>query len=264
MHSYATLGLLALAGSAIAAPRPHYGGGHGHGGAYGGGNPHVVWETAVVTVIVGPDGQPIGGAAPTPAPEPSQGYQPAPVQPTSAVVVESPPPASYQVPEQPSPTPAPEQPSPYQPAPEPSTPAPSPTPSPEPSNPPSSGGGYLDIANKWRQKMNLPAFTQDDTLQNNALKTCDDGQGEMKHELNPGTFGQVLAPGSIDEFEYVFVGGWLCEMPGLPGLDGICDDAKFKDGWVHNGETGHAEILSGTYTKIGCANAKGIWGCDVA
>ncbi|KAF9732297.1 hypothetical protein PMIN06_011450 [Paraphaeosphaeria minitans] len=233
MHAYATLGMLALAGSAMAAPKPRYGGYGGHGG-----NPHVVWETAVVTVIVGPDGQPIDAAAPTPAPEPLQGYVPAPAEPSSAVV-KPPPPQSYQVPEQPSPTP-----------------------SPEPSNPPSSGGGYIDIANQWRAKLGLPAYEQDDTLQNNALKTCDDGNGEMVHELNPGTFGQTLAPGQPDEFERVFVGGWLCERPDLPGLDGICN--TMSQGWAYNGQTGHADIITGDYKKIGCANAKGIWGCDYA
>lgn len=242
MHAYATIGMLALAGSVMAAPKPHY----------GGGNRHVVWETAIVTVIVGPDGQPIE-AAPTPAPEPSQAYQPAPAEPTT-VVVESPPPQSYQVPEQPSPTPTPE----------PSTPAPSPSPSPAPapSSAPSTGGGYIDIANQWRVKLGLPAFEQDATLQANALKTCDDGNGEMVHELNPGTFGQTLAPGQPDEFEKVFVGGWLCERPDLPGLDGICD--TMSSGWAYNGQTGHADIITGDYTKIGCANAKGIWGCDYA
>ncbi|KAK7180409.1 uncharacterized protein CC84DRAFT_1167986 [Paraphaeosphaeria sporulosa] len=242
MHAYATLGMLALAGSAMAAPKPHFG---GHGG-----NPHIVWETAVVTVIVGPDGQPIDAAAPTPAPEPSQGYVPAPAEPTT-VVVESPP-QSYQVPEQPSPTPSPE---PY-------TPAPSPSPTPEPSNPPSSGGGYIDIANQWRAKLGLPAYEQDETLQNNALKTCNDGNGEMVHELNPGTFGQTLAPGQPDEFEHVFVGAWLCERPDLPGLNGICD--TMSQGWAYGGQTGHADIITGDYKKIGCANAKGIWGCDYA
>ncbi|KAL1602326.1 hypothetical protein SLS60_005741 [Paraconiothyrium brasiliense] len=253
MHAYATLGMLALAGSAMAAPRPHWGGNHG--------KPHVVYETAVVTVIVGPDGQPIGGAAPTPAPEPTQGYDTAPAQPTSSAVIEVPSPSPS--PEQPSPPPQSyEQPAPT-PSAEPSTPAAEPTPTPSPSSPPSSGGGYIDTVNTWRGKLGLPTLTQDETLQNNALKTCDDGNGEMKHELNPGTFGQVLAPGQPDEFEKVFVGGWLCEKPDMPGMDGIC--ATMSDGWAYNGQTGHADILSSTdYTKIGCSNAKGIWGCDVA
>jgi hypothetical protein len=46
----------------------------------------------------------------------------------------------------------------------------------------------------------------------------------MTHKLNPGTYSQVLAPGkhTMESFLSVFVGGWLCEMPTLPGLDGVC------------------------------------------
>ena len=243
MHAYTALGMLALAGAAMA-------------------NPVVVYETAVVTVIVGPDGQPINNAAaaPTPAPEPQQGYH-----------HWSPP--QYQAPEPtPSPSPEPVQPSPepayqpapssqpqYQPAP---TPQPSPEPSPSPAPAPSTDSGYMGIVNTWRAKLGLPDFEHDSTLEANALKTCDDGNGEMKHELNPGSFGQVLAPGQPDEFEHVYVGGWLCERPNEPGMDGVCGEQS--KGWMYDG-TGHADILMNKdYKKIGCSNAKGIWGCDVA
>jgi hypothetical protein len=87
----------------------------------------------------------------------------------------------------------------------------------------------------------------------------------MVHKLNPGTFGQVLAPAPAtdDGFTKAFVGGWLCEMPNLPGLDGVC--AKMSEGWSYEGQTGHAEILtSSNYSKIGCANHAGIWCCDLA
>ncbi|KAF2443291.1 hypothetical protein P171DRAFT_331056, partial [Karstenula rhodostoma CBS 690.94] len=110
--------------------------------------------------------------------------------------------------------------------------------------------------------LGLPAYKLDETLQKNALKTCDDGNGEMEHELNPGTFGQTLAPGQPDEFERVFVGGWLCEKSSLAGLEGVCD--TMSPGWNYRGQTGHADIITGDYTKIGCANANGIWGCDYA
>ncbi|KAF1966890.1 hypothetical protein BU23DRAFT_375491, partial [Bimuria novae-zelandiae CBS 107.79] len=134
---------------------------------------------------------------------------------------------------------------------------------PQSETPPSSDSGYMGVVNTWRQKLGLPDLAQDATLEANALKTCNDGNGEMKHELNPGTFGQVLAPGQPDEFERVFVGGWLCEKPDMPGMNGVC--AEFSAGWAYDGQTGHAEILTNTgYKKIGCANAKGIWGCDVA
>ena len=82
-------------------------------------------------------------------------------------------------------------------------------------------------------------------------------------ELNPGSMAQVLAPGDASNFENVFVGGWLCEVPSLPGLNGIC--SSMSAGWDYEGQTGHADILSSTsYTKIGCALFDGIWGCDLA
>ena len=80
----------------------------------------------------------------------------------------------------------------------------------------------MDVVAKWRSKLGLKALEYSSDLESNALKTVTDGAGVMKHELNPGTLGQVLAPGQPDKFEYVFVGGWLCEIPTLPGLDGVC------------------------------------------
>ena len=124
--------------------------------------------------------------------------------------------------------------------------------------------GYMAVVDKWRQQLGLTKLTFDSKLEANALKTVKDGNGQMKHELNPGTFAQVLAPGgtSDSDFENCFVGGWLCERPDLPGLNGICDTAG--KGWIHT-STGHADILtSPSYSKIGCANAVGIWGCDLA
>merc|ERR1712029_898799 len=98
---------------------------------------------------------------------------------------------------------------------------------------------------------------------NNALKTVQNSDGSMVHELNPGTMAQVLAPGTSSDFENVFVGGWLCEIPTLPGLDGVC--STMSAGWSYNGETGHAKILTATsYSKIGCALYAGIWACDLA
>lgn len=127
----------------------------------------------------------------------------------------------------------------------------------------SSNSGYMGTVDTWRSKMGLSQLSQDSTLEGNALKTAQDGNGQMVHELNPGSMAQVLAPGSADEFEKVFVGGWLCELPNTPGLDGIC--SSMSAGWSYEGQTGHAEILtSGSYSKIGCANAGGIWSCDLA
>jgi len=130
-----------------------------------------------------------------------------------------------------------------------------------------SGGqdGYLDVVSKWRAAGGLPALAQDSTLEANALKTSTDSTNGLEHELNPGTFAQVLAPGDASNFESVYVGGWLCEVPSLPGLNGIC--ATEAQGWDHSdGETGHADILTSTsYTKIGCAlSGTGVWACDLA
>lgn len=131
-------------------------------------------------------------------------------------------------------------------------------------SPVSSGDGtYMGVVSQWRSKMGMSALTEDSTLAGNALKTAADGNGQMVHQLNSGSMAQVLAPGDSSDFEKVFVGGWLCERPGLPGLDGICD--SMSQGWAYGGETGHADILSSTsYSKIGCGNAGGIWACDLA
>lgn len=127
----------------------------------------------------------------------------------------------------------------------------------------SSSGGYMGVVNEWRGKMGLSQLTESSKLQANALKTVQDGNGQMVHELNPGSMAQVLAPGDASDFENVFVGGWLCEIPSLPGLDGIC--SSMSQGWAYGGETGHADILKSTsYSQIGCALAAGIWGCDLA
>ncbi|OAP63839.1 hypothetical protein AYL99_03066 [Fonsecaea erecta] len=150
----------------------------------------------------------------------------------------------------------------------PQAPASSPA-TPASSAPPASGSSlydYMDVVSKWRAAGGLPALTQNSQLEANAMKTSTDSVGGLIHELNPGTMAQVLAPGTPDNFESVYVGGWLCEIPTLPGLNGIC--ATEAQGWDHsNGETGHAEILTSTsYSKIGCALAlsTGVWACDLA
>ncbi|RMZ88254.1 hypothetical protein DV736_g4517, partial [Chaetothyriales sp. CBS 134916] len=130
--------------------------------------------------------------------------------------------------------------------------------------PSATGSSYLDIANQWRSAGGLPDFTESSLLQGNALKTAQNSGGQLIHELNPGSLAQVLAPGNADNFESVYVGGWLCEIPSLPGLDGVCTTEA--QGWDHsNGDTGHADILTSTsYSQIGCALAEGIWACDLS
>jgi len=145
--------------------------------------------------------------------------------------------------------------------------APSPTATSAPSSGGASGGvgDYMSVVSKWRAAGGLPGLTQDSTLEGNAMKTSTDSTNGLQHELNPGTFAQVLAPGDTSNFESVYVGGWLCEISSLPGLDGIC--STMAQGWDHSdGETGHAEILTSTkYSKIGCAiSGTGVWACDLA
>jgi len=109
--------------------------------------------------------------------------------------------------------------------------------------------------------LKLPALHYDAKLADNALRTVKESNGQMVHKLFPGSFGQVLAPADKDAFESAFVGGWLCEKPDLPGLNGIC---KKYPGWTHV-STGHVDILtSKSYSKIGCGWNAGIWGCDLA
>jgi hypothetical protein len=125
-------------------------------------------------------------------------------------------------------------------------------------------GDYMSVVSTWRSNMGLPALSEDNTLQSNSLNAAESSGGQLKHKLNPGSMAQVMAPGNSGNFESVFVGGWLCEMPQLPGLgSSVCNSAS--QGWNHAGQTGHAEILSSTkYTKIGCGLAEGIWACDLA
>ncbi|KAF2688874.1 hypothetical protein K458DRAFT_414571 [Lentithecium fluviatile CBS 122367] len=226
MHAVTALSLLALAGSTIAAP-------------YGHGKPHVVYTTEIYTVIV------TGGAPPAT-------YQPAP-EPTTEVVYTTKAPKPTTVKAKPTTTAVPSQPA-YTQEPE----KPSTTAAPAPS-----ATGYMATVNEWRAKLGLKDLAHDDTLESNAEDTCRSGNGQMVHKLNPGTMGQVLAPGQSNEFERVFVGGWLCEKPDMAGMDGVC--ASMSSGWNYMGQTGHADILtSGSYSKIGCACVQGIWGCDLA
>ncbi|EAT90980.1 hypothetical protein HBI56_020600 [Parastagonospora nodorum] len=262
----AAFAIAALAGAAIAAPS--YGG-------YGKQeepkkNVVVVVETVIETCYV-TEGYPIPSA--TPAPEPV----PAPAAPTTTVVVEPPKPSSAYV-EPPQSTPVYEAPAPsqpaysapaYTPAPAPA-PAPTPTPTPEPQPAPPADSGYMGVVAEWRAKLGLKELSHDSKLESNAMDTVVSSNGVMTHKLNPGTYGQVLAPGKDgkddqgnDNFTKVFVGGWLCELPNTPGLDGVC--GKMSEGWAYEGQTGHAEILtSAQYSKIGCALHKGIWCCDLA
>jgi len=242
--------LAALAGCALAAPQY----GQHKEEIYTVENVDVVVQTVVQTVYVTDGGYDVQPAAATStsmhhghrhhttttsvvyqAPSTSVVYQAPPAQ-TSAVY-QPPAESSYVAPEPAKPT---------------STPAPAPT-----------SSGYMAVVDTWRSKLGKKALIHDDTLEANALNCVTESNGQMVHKLNPGSFGQVLAPGNANDFEHVFVGGWLCEMPNLPGLDGVCSSES--SGWSYEGQTGHAKILTDdSYSKIGCALYAGIWGCDVA
>lgn len=238
----AAFAIAALAGSAIAAPS--YGNGYGSKPVE---NVHVVVETVVKTVYV------------------TESYE-VPAATSTSVYVASAAPTTTVVEYPVVSMPAYEPPAPVQPTPEPTyAPAPEPTSAPEPSPEPAPPAteGYMGVVAKWRSKMGLKELTQSSKLEGTSMDTVKSAPGVMKHKLNPGVYGQVLAEGTADNFENVYLGGWLCEVPGAKGLDGACKQAS--NGWNYEGQTGHAEILtSPDYTQIGCSFYDGIWCCDLA
>ncbi|KAH7139046.1 hypothetical protein B0J11DRAFT_574982 [Dendryphion nanum] len=147
------------------------------------------------------------------------------------------------------------------PTPKPSSKAPEYTPAPKPSSTqvyappaPPANNGYAAIVDEYRKKLGLGSLTVDSKLEANARDTAIAGNGDMVHKLNPGTFAQVLAPGSLDNFKSPFLGAWLCERPDLPGIAAECPAAM--QGWIHT-STGHVDIItSKSYTKYGCADSK--------
>jgi hypothetical protein len=185
---------------------------------------------------------------------------PAPAPPAPKPEAPKPAPAPAPKPEEPKPTPAPKPEEPKPEAPKPYTPEPeapkpeAPKPAPAPST-----GGYMDVVNEYMTKLGLRTFECDPKLEANALDTVKASHGQMIHKLNPGSFGQVLAPGGFNDFKHAFVGGWLCERPSI--LGGECNSES--KGWMYT-STGHVDILTNQdYKKIGCADFDGILGCDV-
>ncbi|KAK5091147.1 hypothetical protein LTR05_001327 [Lithohypha guttulata] len=245
MHIAQALSVLALAGSTLAVPfGPGMGGGDNNRGGdkNRGSGVSTEWVIATATTYVFAN-----GGSPTQIPALSSA--PAVTVTSTQPAVTYPPFSKSQAP---SAAPSSKSQAPAAPSAAPSTPSTG-----------SSDGTYMGVISKWRSQMGLSALSHDSKLEGNALKTAQDGNGNMVHELNPGTMGQVLAPGDAGDFEKVFVGGWLCERPELSGLNGIC--TTMSQGWAYNGQTGHADILvDSKYSKIGCGVAGGIWACDVA
>lgn len=152
----------------------------------------------------------------------------------------------------------------------------------------SGGVSLLTTVNKYRTLYSLPTLSWSSTLHGNALKTGTDDLGvNENHELNPGSFGQVIAPGMstamVDlggdtPFEISFA-AWLCEVSSDPELSaGGVNQCDLVEKVLHITQkgTGHHDILtSKSYTQIGCAFApnagadptsvyQGLWICDVA
>ena len=153
--------------------------------------------------------------------------------------------------------------------------------------PPSSGGvSILTTINKWRKLYNVNTLTWSDQLAANAAKTGkDDGGVNENHELNPGSYAQVIAPSSQSfsqdlkgdtPFELTYV-AWLCEVSSDPQLQTGTNQCALVNSVLHYSysDTGHHDILVSTsYKSIGCAftqnpNAQagspyqGLWICDL-
>ena len=100
---------------------------------------------------------------------------------------------------------------------------------------PSSGGavprggqdGYMSVVTKWRSAGGLRwPLTEDSTLEGNAMKTSTDSTNGSEHELNPGTFAQVLAPGDRHQLRERLCRRLALREPHLPGLNGICSTRR--------------------------------------
>lgn len=198
-----------------------------------------------------------------------------------------------------SPKPSPQTTSTPLPPPSPRTPTPTPSPTTQPASssggngsndgsPLSDGVSLLTTINKWRRAYNLNELKWSSKLAGNAQKTGDDGQGvNQNHELNPGTYAQVITPGTDHKiqgldygpdtcFELSYV-AWLCESND-PQLKSPVDQCALVANNLHMeySSTGHHDILTSTsYSQIGCGFAKnsnasptspyqGLWVCDLA
>ncbi|CAJ2514164.1 Uu.00g022830.m01.CDS01 [Anthostomella pinea] len=128
----------------------------------------------------------------------------------------------------------------------------------------SSGVDYMTTVNKWRGIMNLPTLTYNAAIEASCMQTLiNNGKNaltEASHMLSNGAMAQVLATGTwtTDGFAKAYVQEWLCEIPSLHGLSGVCNNP------AGSSEQGHAKILtSKSYTTIGCAGFDGNVGCSL-
>ena len=151
----------------------------------------------------------------------------------------------------------------------------------------------LDSANKLRQAWmsNTTKFTWSPTLANNSYMTAtqpvydtevsgtpvphnEGGGNQMGHELYPGSSSQCIIygddqtiNGTLTPFETAFL-GWICEEPNEY-------DMCIQQGYIKASvDTGHADIIKGTVSQIGCYYMNstewnsssglppGMWTCD--
>ena len=185
-------------------------------------------------------------------------------------------------------------------------PAPAPSNNTQSSNPPSDGSywassplsppntpGAQDVlsrANYWRTKWNsqLGSFTWSSNLAKNSYTTTitpttyttdpstgkqvPHGEGNatvMGHMLGPGSYAQCIAgggnsgmKGSLTPFDQAFL-MWICEEP-----NGLAECSEINES-ANGGDTGHAQIIKGSYNQIGCYWMgsdvyDGMWTCDFA
>ncbi|PHH81763.1 hypothetical protein CDD82_7933 [Ophiocordyceps australis] len=126
-------------------------------------------------------------------------------------------------------------------------------------------GDYMQVTNKWRQNMKLPAFVHDPQLEADAHGAVANSKklGHLEHDA----FDQVLGV-YVDNFEVLLL-AWLCELPDLAGVGrDTCkkmvnvEQVVGLDGKPGSG--GHAKaIASTTYTKIGCFRVAEFAGCNL-
>jgi len=149
----------------------------------------------------------------------------------------------------------------------------------------SAGKPMIQSINEYRSRARLPPLVWDSRLVSNAAKTGDATHGErMQHQMNPGTFGQVLVEGTdsscgLESTNYtpfeVFYYSWLCENPNDAALQDNCGSVLRTSRIDTGGQIGHWQILSDEkYKKIGCAFTRnqnvnrcsgftGVWACDL-
>ena len=129
-----------------------------------------------------------------------------------------------------------------------------------------SGNSVLNTINKLRKEWDgsLQAYTWSPELEKNAEQTAkgsEQGGTQQLHTLNPGSFGQCIAPGKADDITSALK-MWLCEIK--KNLAGQCGNSNSDANiFARNDPLGHAKIFGNAgYTFIGCFFMGELWTCD--